>query len=92
MTDDQKHDTDDVREIIASTLDIAEERAMSLKEFQRIFKTVGRNLSGRKFSDLQQKLSAIYDLEKLEKLQEKYQILLIDISYLMTNLLLFIKM
>lgn len=71
MTDDQKHDTDDVREIIASTLDIAEERAMSLKEFQRIFKTAGRNLSGRKFSDLQQKLSAIYDLEKLEKLQEK---------------------
>lgn len=71
MTDDQKYDTDDVRELIASTLDIAEERAMSLKEFQKIFKTVGRNLSGRKFTDLQQKLSAIYDLEKLEKLQEK---------------------
>lgn len=71
MTDNQEHNTDDVREIIASSLDIAEERAMSLKEFQRIFKTFGRNLSGRKFSDLQQKLAAIYDLDKLEKLQEK---------------------
>lgn len=71
MPDNQNYDTDDVREIIASSLDIAEERTMSLKEFQRIFKGFGRNLSGRKFSDLQQKLSAIYDLEKLEKLQLK---------------------
>lgn len=71
MTDVQKPDTDDLREIIAGSLDIAEERAMSLKEFQRIFKSLGRNLSGRKFADLQQKLGAIYDLEKLEKLQIK---------------------
>lgn len=71
MSDDQNYDTDDVREIIASSLDIAEERTMSLKEFQKIFKGFGRNLSGRKFSDLQQKLAAIYDLDKLEKLQEK---------------------
>ncbi|MGK6700278.1 hypothetical protein ACKUZO_008525 [Acinetobacter baumannii] len=40
MSDDQNYDADDVREIIASSLDMAEERTMSLKEFQKYLRVL----------------------------------------------------
>lgn len=59
---------DFLREEIASQIDLAIERTMSVKEFQKIFKQIGRKLSARKMEDFAGKLGDVYDTDKLNTL------------------------
>ena len=74
---------DELRDNIASLIDLADMREIPLNQVQAIFRE--ENLSSRNFSGLKTKLNGIYNSDTLTRLQSNLKNLLIITLFLTIN-------